>query len=351
MEREFNLIKKLNILLALTASVFALASCSNNSHYKNYEFKYWTDCRPLNELTSYVKDVTDPNSENFIPKEDRIVTFDMDGTLYGERSPIYVEWLFYKEYFDTLFEGDKDHQITYVTNGVDRTVSLRDTYNEINEFIAGNENSNLEMDEAHCGAYLFSDITIQKYVEEVGKFLEKDAEYFNNLKLKDMIYLPMKEIVSYLQLNDFTPYICSGTDRFMVRKIACKIFNIPSNHVIGMDVSLYKNENDQMTRGNKLIYKNVKEVKPQLISQEIGKKPVLSFGNSSGDEEMHRFCIKENHYKSKAFMVVADDVVRERGYSEKVIEKRIENWGEFNLISMKNNWKTIYGDGVTLKNI
>lgn len=350
MKRTFNLFKKTKLLLLSLTSAFTLMSCSGNNNYKSYDFKYWNDCQSLIEITDYVKDVTNPNSENFIPKNDRIVTFDMDGTLFGERSPIYIEWLFYKEYFDNSFEGDKDHQITYETNGTYRTISLRETYNEIDEFINGSENPNLEMDEAHCGAYLFSNITIQNYINKVESFLNKDAYSFNNLKFKDMFYLPMKEIVSYLQLNDFTTYICSGTDRFMCRKIACEALNIPSNQVIGMDVSLYMNENQEPVRGDKLIYKNVKTVKPELISQEIGKKPVLSFGNSSGDIEMHNFVIKGNSYKSKAFMIVADDQVRERGYTPEQIEKRTQNWGEFSLISMKNNWKTIYGYDVTLHN-
>ena len=48
-------------------------------------------------------------------------------------------------------------------------------------------------------------------------------------------------------------------------------------------------------------------------------------------------------------MNVADDQVRERGYSPEEIEKRIAEWGRFHKFSMKNDWKTIYGDNVTLK--
>lgn len=350
MNKIFNSIKKIEVLFLSTTSLFLVSSCSSNNPYKSYDFKYWNNCKALTEITDYVKDVTNPSSENFVPINDRIVTFDMDGTLFGERSPIYIEWMFYQEYFDNYFEGDKDHQITYNTNGINRTISLRETYNEIEKFAKGNEDPYLEMDEAHCGAYLFSNITIQKYIEDVKNYLNKDSEYFNNLKLKDMFYLPMKEIVSFLQLNNFTTYICSGTDRFMCRTIACEVLNIPVNHVIGMDVSLYMDENHQMTRGDKLIYKNVKAVKSELITQEIGKKPILSFGNSSGDIEMHRLAIKGNNYKAKAFMLVADDMVRERGYTPSEIEKRTKNWGEFELISMKDNWKTIYGDNVTLRN-
>lgn len=340
---------KLLILFPIVVSII-LPGCSNNNPYKDYDFKYWNDCKSLNELISYVKDVVNPNSENFIPKNDRIVTFDFDGTLFGERSPIYLEWLFYQDYFDKYFEGDKDHKITYSINEGERTISLRDTYNEIEEFKKDINNEYLEQDEAHAGAYLFAGLTIEEYKTYVLNFAEKEAQYFTNLKYKDMFFLPMKEIVKYLQMNDFITYLCSGTDRFMLRTLACETLNIEANHVIGMTTSLLGNAEDKVIRGDKLIYKSVKNIKSQLIIQEIGKSSVLSFGNSSGDVDMHLFALLYNKYKSKAFMVVADDTQRERGYTPEQVKERTKDWGKFNLFSMKNDWKTIYGDNVIYKN-
>ncbi|MCQ2802897.1 MAG: hypothetical protein MJ225_04455 [Bacilli bacterium] len=341
---------KSKILLFSIVSLFTLTCCSNQETNISYIFKYWNECTVLTNLTNYVKDIVNPNSQNYIPKQDRIATFDLDGTLFGERSPIYVEWMFYQDYFDNYYEGDKDRSLTYQIDGGYRNITLREVYNEINAFRTGEENPNLEMDEAHAGAVLFSGLSINQYKEKVANYIEKDAECFDNLKIKNMYYLPMKEIVTYLQRNEFTTYICSGTDRFMCRTIACEVFNIPTNQVIGMDVSLYSNDQHQVIRGDKLIYKNVKDVKAQLILQEIGKQPVLSFGNSSGDIKMHRIALTGNRYKSMAFMVVADDTTRERGYTSEELEKRTKDWGDFSLISMKNNWKAIYGDNVTLKN-
>ena len=82
--------------------------------------------------------------------------------------------------------------------------------------------------------------------------------------------------------------------------------------------------------------------------QEIGRKPVLSFGNSTGDTSMARFVCDDNPYYSMAFMVVADDIVRENGNLEKA--EAIKNrWNEhgFVSISMADDWKTIYGENVT----
>ena len=83
------------------------------------------------------------------------------------------------------------------------------------------------------------------------------------------------------------------------------------------------------------------------IVKEIGRQPVLSFGNSSGDVSMHMYTISDNKYKSAAFMLVADDEVRDYGIPE-TAQKLREQWEEygFNVISMKNDFKTIYGEDV-----
>ena len=43
-------------------------------------------------MKAYVEDVTNPQSPNYISKEDRIATFDMDGTFVGELYPTYFEY-------------------------------------------------------------------------------------------------------------------------------------------------------------------------------------------------------------------------------------------------------------------
>ncbi len=83
------------------------------------------------------------------------------------------------------------------------------------------------------------------------------------------------------------------------------------------------------------------------IAQEIGRRPVLSFGNSSGDVSMHNYVIHNNVYKSAAFMLVADDEVRDYGNAEKAagLAAKWEASG-YNVISMANDWTTIYGENV-----
>ena len=86
------------------------------------------------------------------------------------------------------------------------------------------------------------------------------------------------------------------------------------------------------------------------MTQEIGVQPVLSFGNSTGDASMAEYVTSNNPYRSLAFMLCCDDLVRENG-SEKKADRMYELCQEFDWvpISMKNDWTTIYGDGVTKK--
>ena len=79
------------ILLLLTTVVgFALAEGEPEAEVV---FEEWNpDAPSLKALIEYVEAVTDEESEDFIPEEYRIATFDMDGTLCAELNPTYLEY-------------------------------------------------------------------------------------------------------------------------------------------------------------------------------------------------------------------------------------------------------------------
>ena len=53
----------------------------------------WNDGETKTAIISYVNDVTNAESENFIPIKDRISTFDNDGNLWAEQ-PAYFQLFF-----------------------------------------------------------------------------------------------------------------------------------------------------------------------------------------------------------------------------------------------------------------
>jgi hypothetical protein len=314
-----------------------------------FEFTSWNDGAPaLEALKEYVQDVTDENSEHFIPKEDRIATFDMDGTLYGELAPIYVDWWLYEYRVneDSSFRPDKAEKAV-----ADQIAEAAKT---------GSIPENIEEDHAVQAARAFAGMTVSGYRQYVREFLKKDVVGFDHMTYKDAFYLPMQEIVGYLIENDFNVYICSGTDRFLCRELTDGILPIADDHFIGMDVMLKARgqgntdgldyvytSDDEVVRTDELLLKTVKMNKVSILARELGQPPVLSFGNSSGDASMAEYTMSNNPYYSKAFMVVADDDVREYGDPEKAAEKK-SDWESrgWETISMKNDWKTIYGGNV-----
>ena len=90
--------------------------------------------------------------------------------------------------------------------------------------------------------------------------------------------------------------------------------------------------------------------KVSSIVREIGLKPVLAFGNSSTDASMLNYSIQNNKYKALAFMLCCDDLEREYGNLKKADSmKEASAQNGWIPVSMKDDWKTIYGEDVKRK--
>ena len=169
---------------------------------KSGKFNYWTkDSAAKQQLISYVKDVTNKSSKNFIPVEDRIATFDMDGTFVCETAPYYFEWMLYldRALYDenyTPSQADRDYA-KLVEEGIRKT---------------GKFPKGVDVGEAQSQESVFAGMTPAEYETYVKKFMEKPVEGLTNLKWGEAFYLPMVEVLKYLQANDFTVYIVSGSD-------------------------------------------------------------------------------------------------------------------------------------------
>ena len=164
--------------------------------------------------------------------------------------------------------------------------------------------------------------------------------------------------------NDFTIYAISGTERTTTRAIIANspIKNyVTPNHVIGTDFEVkqkryenvasnmdFKYENgDELVLTGGFIQKNLNGNKSIYIEREIGQRPVLAFGNSGSDTSMMYYTIdRKNPYPAQAYMVVADDNIREWGtqsWEEKSLEYSSKG---FIPISMKNDFAEIYNKDI-----
>ena len=336
--------------MAEKATEEALPVAETEAEYEEEEvFADWNPEAPaLHTLIDYVEAVTDESSEDYIPVEDRIAVFDMDGTVYGELFPTYLEYymLAWRILKDPSIEPDEEML------AVGRTI--RDCALD-NSFPA-----DMPMQHAVQAARAYAGFTLNEFADFVTQILNRDADGFEGMTYGEAFYTPIIEVVDYLRENDFKVYLVSGSDRFICRTLIEGVLDIPPENVIGMDVSLEATgqngadgleyvftAGDDIVRTDRLLIENLKMNKVRQIVREIGHQPVISFGNSSGDVSMHMYTISNNKYKSEAFMLIADDSERDYGIPEKALALG-DKWAEsgFHVISMKNDFRTIYGDQV-----
>lgn len=341
---------KKHIILLFVFVVGIFAGCSKEKTEPQKEFfTQWNSCEALTALTDYVKDVTNPSSKNFIKVEDRIATFDMDGTFIGELYPTYFEYnlLEYRVLDDASYRDIAPEDV-------------KETAQEIRDFVRKGTKlpDHFDMKHARAAAKAYAGMTLAEFDAYVKAYAAKSANGFTGMTYAQSFYKPMLQVFEYLEDNGFTYYVVSGSDRYICRALV-SVLGIEPNRVIGMDVKLKSSKQgdedgvnytmgkeEDLIRTDELIIKNLKTNKVLQISQEIGKVPVLSFGNSGGDAAMHNYCLS-NKLKCAAFMLIADDEDRDHANREKALALG-KQWREagYHVISMRDDFKTIYGEGV-----
>ncbi len=308
---------------------------------------YWAPDSPVAQsLRDYVSKVTDPaDTDHFIPVKDRIAVFDMDGTLTCET---------YYTYYDTMMF------IEFCLHDHPERVS-----DELKEVAAAIKPGYLADESlARNFAKAYAGMTMEEFYNYAVEFGKKSTASFENMRYIDNFYLPMAELVQYLYENDFTIYVISGTERTTTRAIVAnspiKDYVTP-NHVIGTDFEVKQkghetessNMNFKYANGDELvltggfIQKNLNANKSIYIEREIGQRPVLAFGNSGSDTSMMNYTIdSRNPYPAQAYMVVADDNVREWGkqnWEEKSADYEAKGYIP---VSMRNDFAQIYEEGI-----
>ena len=311
----------------------------------------WTDSAPLKkQLTDFMKSITAEGSNDFIPVKDRIAVFDMDGTLCCETDPGYFDHklLYYRVTEDPDYKDKASAEEKAVCEKIK-------TYFETGEYPKG-----LDVEHGKAVATAFKGMTPEEFDAYVKKYKEQPTIGYNNMKYGEAFYKPMLQVVDYLQANDFKVYVVSGTDRLITRGLCDGVLDIPPSQMIGSDESFVAtnqgdkdgldytfSKDDKVITGGEFIIKNLKMNKVSVIEREIGQQPVLCFGNSSGDGAMANFTITNNKYQSGAYLLCCDDLDRENGNLSKAESMRqsCEKNG-WTAVSMKNDWTTIYGEGV-----
>ena len=162
---------------------------------------YWTqDSTAMKSIMEFADAAADDKSEGFIPVEDRIAVFDMDGTLTCETFYTYYDTMMFIEFCL------KDHPERV-------SEELKEAAREIEPGYTAGEELARNFAKAYAG------MTVDELYDYAVEFGKKETDSFNNMHYVDGFYLPMVEVVKYLYDKDFTIYVVSGTERTTTRAI------------------------------------------------------------------------------------------------------------------------------------
>ena len=189
------------------------------------DFQFWNDNSPTKaKIIEFVEDVTNPYSKNFIPPEDRVATFDMDGTFYCETAPIYFQ--------EAMFL----HRVLE-----DKNYSAPKKFLDLAKKIKPKVYAKEKLTPAESKLYFegltaaYAGMTDEEYRAYVRDFMQTYEDGFTNLKRGEAFYLPMVEIISYLTNNGFQVYIDSACGVSTTRELVNGVILIQFDRILGSD--------------------------------------------------------------------------------------------------------------------
>jgi phosphoglycolate phosphatase-like HAD superfamily hydrolase len=296
----------------------------------------WNDGNAKQTIVQFVEEVTKTGGADYVPPEERIATFDNDGTLWVEY-PIYTQLMFAFERVKELAPRHPEWKTTQpfqaLLEGDMKTVGGSGMKGLMEIVMA-----------THSG------MTATEFAKEAGKWL-RTAEHS---KLKrpyiECIYQPQVELLEYLRAYGFKTFICSGGGIAFMRPISEEAYGIPPEQVIGSSiVSEFKMKDGkaEIVRMPKIDFINDKAGKPVGIYNHIGRRPILAFGNSDSDMQMIEYTTTGEGRRLGLF-VHHTDAEREFAYDRKshvgTLDKALDEAASrgWIIVDMKQDWKTIF---------
>lgn len=295
----------------------------------------WADS-PRLRIENWISAITDSTSQDFIPVSDRIAVFDNDGTLWPEQ-PVPNQAAYAFDYIKTPSASHSEWKKNPVLNGVMegdlaplKKAGLKGLFDIINV--------------SH------TNITTEAFSQSVRQWIDTAKDRKFNQRYKDVIYLPMVQLLGYLRANGFKTFIVSGGGADFMRVWCEEAYGIPPYQVIGSYGQLkYDTAGGKptITKTEGEVYVDDKAGKPAAIHRFIGKVPVFCGGNSDGDQAMMQYT-SGSSYKSLCMLLHHTDSVREYAYDKKTLSGHLETALEeavlkgWMIVDMKNDFRKIF---------
>ena len=297
----------------------------------------WNHGPNRRSIVDFVTRVTAPGSRDWVPVPERIATFDNDGTLWTEQ-PMY---------FQTIFATDRVKAMVgrhpeWRTKEPFRSVLADDRA----QLALMGEKGMLEiMAASHAG------LTTEEFRRSVLDWIATARHPRFKRPYTDLVYQPMLELLAYLRGNQFKTFIVSGGGIEFMRPWTERTYGIPPEQVVGSSgVTKYvmqAPDKPVLMKEAKVEFIDDGPGKAVGINQFIGRRPVLAFGNSDGDQQMLEWTAAGDGLRYMG-LVHHTDAVREYAYDRSSPIGRLDKaWDEavrrkWTVVDMKSDWKVIY---------
>jgi phosphoglycolate phosphatase-like HAD superfamily hydrolase len=318
------------VAVAIGAFLFATAGLAQDA------LPSWNETESKKALLAFVERVTKNGSPDFVPLDQRIATFDNDGTLWGEQ-PLYYQLFFAIDRVKALAPRHPEWK--------DKEPFASILKGDVEAALAGGDHAILAIVMAtHAG------MTADEFGKTVKDWLATSRHPATGRLYTEMVYQPMLELLGHLRANSFKTFIVSGGGVEFMRAFAEKVYGIPPEQVVGSSgVTTF-----EMRQGTPVLVKEPKVEfiddgpgKPVGINRFIGRRPILAFGNSDGDLQMLQWTAAGNGARFMG-LVHHTDAVREYAYDRQSHIGRLDKALDaaktrgWLVVDMKLDWKAIY---------
>jgi phosphoserine phosphatase len=296
----------------------------------------WNDGPAKQSIITFVEKVTDPHSKSYVKPEERIATFDNDGTLWAEQT-IYFQLAFVSDRIKALAPAHPEWKTQQPFKAVlenDKKALAASGYEGLLELLMA----------THAG------MTNAEFEETVKEWLSTARHPRFNRPYTELVYQPMLELLAYLRANGFKTYIVSGGGIEFMRPWTKRVYGIPPEQVVGSSIKTELEIRDGkpvLVRIAEIDFINDKEGKPVGINSHIGRRPIAAFGNSDGDLQMLQWA-QAGDGPSFMLLVHHTDAKREWAYGREsrigrldkaLDEAQKQGW---TIVDMKKDWKIVF---------
>jgi phosphoglycolate phosphatase-like HAD superfamily hydrolase len=299
------------------------------------ELQHWNDDGARQAIIAFVDAVQREGEPGYVPPAERVAVFDNDGTLWCEK-PMPIQLDFTIRRLAEQAEADSSLRERQPWKAAHEQDFKWMGAAMVKHYHGDDSDLKLLMDAVERA---FATVAVEEYQERVAAFFAAAQHPTLGRSYPSCGYVPMVELMRYLEAAGFSTYIASGGDRDFMRAVAESMYAIPPERVIGSSLGLdWEDEQSALVYKNKMEFFDDGPTKPVRIWSRVGRRPILAAGNANGDLPMLA------HATGLRLVIRHDDETREFAYdagSEDLLARADER--AWTTVSMKDDWATVFG--------